>query len=160
MDINFYKEQLQAKEDMLARTTHFLVDIQNTLKEKNIELDNVYQGIMDSIVVAERIQKSLLPNVDILKSYFKDACFKVMQQTGIGGDGIFIKNNSDGVMFGLLDSTGHGIPAAMLNVSCILLLKELMASTEMNNPKSLLSLLDPFTEVVFIFFRCAVVESV
>jgi serine phosphatase RsbU (regulator of sigma subunit) len=142
MDINFYKEQLQAKEDMLARTTQFLVEVQESLKAKNVELSFAYRNIMDSISVAERIQKSLLPNIDVLKAYFKDACFKVIQQTGIGGDSVFIKNNNDGVIFGLLDSTGHGIPAAMLNISCTLLLKELMSSLETNNPKSLFSLLD------------------
>lgn len=142
MDVNFYKEQLQAKEDMLARTTQFLVEIQESLKLKNVELSNAYRNIMDSIAVAERIQKSLLPNIDVLKTYFKDASFKVLQQTGIGGDSVFIKNNNEGVIFGLLDSTGHGIPAALLNISCTLLLRELVSSIETNNPRLLLSLLD------------------
>jgi serine phosphatase RsbU (regulator of sigma subunit) len=142
MNIEFYKEQLQAKEDMLARTTQFLVDVQHTLEEKNAEIANTYKSILDSINVAERIQKSLLPNIDILKLFFKDASYRVIQQIGIGGDSVFIKNINEGIIFGLLDSTGHGIPAAMMSISCTLLLRELISTTEISNPKNLLHLLD------------------
>ncbi len=142
MDINFYKEQLQAKEDMLARTTKFLLDTKQSLEKKNTELAQMYKNILDSVNVAERIQKSLLPNAGILKLFFRDAAYKVIQQIGVGGDTIFIKNTSEGIIFGLLDATGHGIPAAMLSISCTFLLRELTSSIEINNPKNLLSLLD------------------
>lgn len=142
MDISFYKEQLQAKEDMLARTTKFLVEVQKSLEKKNIELSVINKNILDSINVAERIQKSLLPDIEILKLFFKDATYKVIQQIGVGGDSIFIKKFNGNIIFGLLDSTGHGIPAAMLSISCTLLLRELTASSTLDNPKELLELLD------------------
>jgi sigma-B regulation protein RsbU (phosphoserine phosphatase) len=142
MEASYLKEQLQAKEDMLAQTTRFLVQMQNDLEEKNKELSLVNKDIFDSISFASLIQKSLLPDTDILKIFFKDASFRVMQQLGIGGDTIFIKNTNKGVVFGLLDSTGHGIPAALLSISGTLLLKELMTSMEIDNPQTLLNLLN------------------
>lgn len=142
METSYLKEQLQSKEDMLAQTTRFLVQIQNDLEQKNNELALVNKDILDSIGFASLIQKSLLPDVDILKIFFKDASYKVKQQIGIGGDTVFIKNTNKGVVFGLLDSTGHGIPAALLSISGTLLLKELMTSMEIDNPKTLLNLLN------------------
>lgn len=142
MDANYFKEQLQAKEDMLAQTTRFLVQIQQDLEEKNAKLLHVNTEIFDSISFAGRIQSSLLPDSDVLKIFFKDASFRVMQQIGIGGDTVFIKNTNKGVVFGLLDSTGHGVPAALLSISGTLLLKELMTSMEIDNPQTLLNLLN------------------
>ena len=92
MKTSYFEEQLQAKEDMLAQTTRFLVQIQQDLEKKNKELLLANKEIFDSISFASLIQNSLLPDTDILKVFFKDASFKVMQQIGIGGDTIFIKN--------------------------------------------------------------------
>ncbi len=142
METSYFKEQLQAKEDMLAQTTRFLVQIQKDLEKNNDELSLANKEIFESISFASLIQNSLLPDADILKIFFKDASYKVMQQIGIGGDTIFIKNTNKGVVFGLLDSTGHGVPAALLSISGTLLLKELMTSMEIDNPKTLLNLLN------------------
>jgi serine phosphatase RsbU (regulator of sigma subunit) len=149
MDIRFYKEQLQAKEDMLARTTKFFIDAQTALEIKNKEIANINKSILDSINVAKRIQGSLLADTDLLKTAFKDAAYRVIQQIGIGGDNVFIKKNSEGIVFGLLDTTGHGIPAAMLNISCTLLLRELTISNSIDSPKNLLHLLDYHLNDIF-----------
>lgn len=142
MDTHYFKEHLQAKEDMLAQTTRFLVHIQKDLEQKNNELTSANKEIFESISFASLIQQSLLPESDILKIFFKDADYRVKQQIGIGGDTVFIKNTKKGVVFGLLDSTGHGVPAALLSISGTLLLKELMTSMELENPKVLLNLLN------------------
>jgi serine phosphatase RsbU (regulator of sigma subunit) len=142
MEANYLKEQLQAKEDMLAQTTNFLVQVQHDLEKNNNELLLANKDIFDSISFAGLIQKSLLPDSDILKIFFKDASYRVIQQIGIGGDTVFIKNTNKGVVFGLLDSTGHGIPAALLSISGTLLLKELMTSMEIDNPQTLFNLLN------------------
>ncbi len=149
LDIEYYKEQLQAKEDMLARTTNYLIETQNDLEEKNKKISELYKDTLDSIDVAQHIQESLLPDVNILKSYFKNAAYFIKQKALVGGDTIFIKNNNEGVQFGLLDATGHGIPAAMLSISCTLLLRELSSSVELKDPKSLLNLLDYQLEKAF-----------
>lgn len=142
MDTAFYKEQLQAKEDMLSSTSKYLIEIQHALKEKNEEISEINQGIFESIQFAELIQKSLLPDVEVLKIFLKDASYKVIQQIGIGGDAVFIKNTSHGVLFGLFDSTGHGIPAAMLSISGVLMLNELSSSISVDNPTALIKLLN------------------
>lgn len=142
MDLDYYKEQLEAKEDMLFRTTAFLGDIQKKLEIKNEELNEKQRDILSSFDFAKIIQTSVQPDVNILKVFFKDAHYKVLQQIAIGGDTIFIKNTSSGVFFGLLDATGHGIPAAMLSISGSLILNDVSTSMEIDSPQVLLDLLN------------------
>lgn len=142
MELSFYKEQLQAKEDMLSSTTQYLMEIQHALKEKNDIISETNREIFESIQFAELIQKSLLPDVEVLKIFLKDVSYKVIQQIGIGGDTVFIKNTNHGVLFGLFDSTGHGIPAAMLCISGVLMLNELTSSINIESPATLVKLLN------------------
>lgn len=142
MNVEFYKEQLEAKEAMLVSTTRYLLDTKRLLEEKNTELTAANKDIFASIKFAELIQNSLLPNVDLLKIFLKDATYKIIQQIGIGGDTIFAKNISQGIVFGLLDSTGHGVPAAMLSIAGSLSINELTSTMEINSPSVLLKLLN------------------
>jgi serine phosphatase RsbU (regulator of sigma subunit) len=142
MDIDYYKEQLEAKEDMLVRTTDYLNQIKDSLEAKNNSLSNIQHGISQSISFAKLIQTSLQPEVDVLKIFFKDADYKVAQQIGIGGDTIFIKSTNSGVVFCLLDATGHGIPGAMLSISGSLILNDITSSIEIDDPSILLKLLN------------------
>ena len=140
LDVSFYKEQLEAKEAMLDMTTKFLVDTQKSLETQNKELTHAYQEIFSSVKFAGLIQESLLPDINVLKVFVKEAVFRVIQQISVGGDTVFIKNTNKGVMFGLLDATGHGIPGAMLSISASLMLNELTSSMEVDNPKTLAKL--------------------
>ncbi|PBQ30982.1 hypothetical protein CNR22_04090 [Sphingobacteriaceae bacterium] len=142
LNVSYYKEQLDAKEDMLARTTNFLAGIQQELELKNEALSETQRDIFGSVSFAKIIQTSLQPDASLLKVFFKDALYTIKQQIGIGGDTIFIKSTNAGVFFGLLDATGHGIPAAMLSISGSLILNELSFSLAVDNPKTLLELLN------------------
>ncbi len=127
---------------MLESTTNYLLSTQNALTEKNKEISDINAEIFNSINFAELIQKSLLPNKEVLKVFVKDAAYKVVQQIGIGGDSIFIKNSSHGIAFGLLDATGHGVPAAMLSISGTLILSEITSSMDIDDPGVLAKLLN------------------
>jgi len=141
-DKSYFQEQLEAKNDMLARTTDYMNQIENLLTEKNLHLVDLQRGVSDSINFAKLIQTSLLPDANILKVFFKDAAYKVVQKIGIGGDTIFIKNTNSGIIFCLLDATGHGIPGAMLSISGTLILNDIISSIEIDDPAVLLKFLN------------------
>lgn len=141
-DINYYKEQLEAKDDMLMRTTAFLGEIQKSLIEKNHRLSEIQKDNLDSINFAKLIQTSLAPDINVLRIFFKDADYQIVQQIGIGGDTVFIKSTNSGIVFCLLDATGHGIPGAMLSISGTLILNDITTSIEIDNPATLLKLLN------------------
>ena len=142
MEIDFYKEQLQSKEDMLASTTRFLLETKRELEIANEKLSEINNDVFNSIKFAELIQTSLLPDIEFLKIFTKDACYKVKQQINIGGDTVFVKKTNWGILFGLLDSTGHGIPAAMLSIGSLLMLNNLTSSMQLESPNALMKLLN------------------
>jgi len=141
-DISYYLEELEAKDDMLARTTNYLSQIQSSIIEKNLHLNELQKGISDSINFAKLIQTSLLPDVSILKVFFKDAAFKIFQKIGIGGDTVFIKNTNSGVVFCLLDASGHGVSGSMLSISGTLILNDIISSIEIDDPAVILKFLN------------------
>lgn len=140
--VEYYKEQLAAKEDMLARTSAYLSEAQERLRKKNKELQIANEEIYESIRFAELIQTSFLPNLSVLKVFLSDADFFVHQQMGIGGDLIFSKNTGTGVLFGLFDSTGHGIPASLLSIAGSLIMQEITSSMQIDSPATLIKLLN------------------
>jgi len=141
MEINYYKEQLLAKEDMFDRANKLANQIQELLTEQNQFLMDCQQHFTESIDFTKLIQDSILPDVNILKIFFNGADYKIKQQISIGGDTLFIKNTNGGVVFGLLDATGHGIPAAMLSISGSLIINEITSTIEIEDPAVLLKLL-------------------
>jgi len=126
VDAEYYKEQLQAKSEMMIMTTRFMMELQKELENKNRELSETHRNIFSSIRFAGMIQGSLLPDVALLGNTFRGAGYRVIQQIAIGGDSVFIKKAGSNIVFGLFDCTGHGIPAAMLSISGSLMLNELM----------------------------------
>lgn len=139
MNIEYYREQLLAKEDMLARTTKYLIETQDNLIKKSNLIEEVNRNLFESIGFANLIQKALLPDMSALKTKMRDGDYRVINQIGIGGDSVFIKDTEDTITFGLLDATGHGIPAAMLNISAILILAELFAASMQNSPAEIIA---------------------
>jgi phosphoserine phosphatase RsbU/P len=112
---------------MLAMTTGYLLEAQRVLTEKNREISEINRSVFESIGFAEVIQSSLLPDVQVLRSKVADADYRVLNQVGIGGDTVFVKDFPNAVLFGLFDATGHGVPAAMLSISGQLMLSELVS---------------------------------
>lgn len=80
---------------MLAMTTNYMEQIQADLEEKNKIISELYKDNLDSIHLTQSIQEALLPNINILKSHFKDAAYFIKQKALVGGDIVFAKNNND-----------------------------------------------------------------
>ncbi len=128
-----------AKEDMLARTTQYLLETQNNLIKKSDLIAGVNRSLFESIGFANLIQTALLPDMSVLKTKIQDGAYRVINQIGIGGDSVFMKENKDHLTFGLLDATGHGIPAAMLSISALLILAELHVTSMQKSPGDIIN---------------------
>ncbi len=85
------------------------------------KLESSNRQILESITAASRIQKALLPELDTVKSQFKDFSLLWEPRDIVGGDCYWTVKNNNHIWFGLFDCTGHGIPGAF--VTLILLSK-------------------------------------
>jgi serine phosphatase RsbU (regulator of sigma subunit) len=101
---------------MVADRTHEVVEQRQIIEEKHKEM-------IDSINYAEHIQRSFLPSNNMLKDIFKDHFVFFQPKDVVSGDFYWAsKLSNDSFMFLTADSTGHGVPGALLsilNISCI-----------------------------------------
>lgn len=86
-------------------------------------IEEKHQEIKDSINYAERIQRALLTSKKILNDNLKDYFILYRPKDVVSGDFYWASKLQNGNFAMLLgDSTGHGVPGAimtMLNISCL-----------------------------------------
>lgn len=103
------------------------INLEKIVEERTFELIEKQNEIIDSINYAQRIQKSLLVSENYLSNYLKDYFILFKPKDIVSGDfywGIKLDRYPIADNFLLLvgDSTGHGVPGAimsMLNISCL-----------------------------------------
>ena len=106
---------------------------QFTLKEKyKIELQknkiqSSHKDVTANIRYASRIQENLLPNSDILLSYFSEYFILNKPKDIVSGDFYWIKKQENYLIFAVADCTGHGVSAAFMSILGISFLNEICA---------------------------------
>ncbi|WP_158498824.1 SpoIIE family protein phosphatase [Magnetospira sp. QH-2] len=98
----FFVEEVKAREASLqVRTT---------------ELQGAYDVIADSIQYASRIQRSILPNTEILNDWFRDHFVLWEPRDVVSGDVYWCEPWGEGLLVMLADCTGHGVPGAFVTL--------------------------------------------
>jgi CheY-like chemotaxis protein len=75
-------------------------------------------NLTDSILYAEKIQKTLFPQADEINDYFKSSIFINRPKDVVTGDFCFLHRMEENheIIGGVADCTGHGIPGALLSI--------------------------------------------
>ncbi|ELR72805.1 bacterial signal domain protein [Fulvivirga imtechensis AK7] len=108
------------------------------LKQKNREIIEKNRNIMDSILYAKNIQEAILPENERLKSVFQDAFVLTKARDVVNGDFYWFAEEQNQVIIAAVDCTGHGVPAAFLNVMGNSLLNQIVNEEKMLEPAIIL----------------------
>lgn len=92
-----------------SRTNHLL-------KEQNSEIIKKNKNIMDSILYAKNIQEAILPEHKKIQGVFQEAFVFSKARDVVSGDFYWFAEKGDKIIIAAVDCTGHGVPAAFLNV--------------------------------------------
>jgi len=115
--------------------TVFSTDDTKKLLEANKKL-------MDSIQYATAIQKSLLPNLGGDKLYLPSSFVIWMPKDIVGGD-MFLKEKFDhGLIFAVIDCTGHGVPGAFMTMIAASGLRRIIKDDSCFDPAEILKRLN------------------
>lgn len=111
-----------------------------TISLQKSELEYKQKEIMDSIIYARRIQRALLASENFMRAHLREYFVYFQPKDVVSGDFYWASILKDG-RFALAsaDSTGHGVPGAimsMLNISC---LKEAVEAQKLDSPKEILN---------------------
>ncbi|HEX2920332.1 MAG TPA: SpoIIE family protein phosphatase [Bacteroidales bacterium] len=132
------KNLLKEKEQMLA-----LVDQQR----KELEIKD--KNITDSLIYAQRIQEALLPSEDYFRHHFSDSFIFFKPKDIISGDFYWIGEKNEKIFVVAADSTGHGVPGALMSMIGHEIIEKSINEDELDKPSEILSMLNKGLEKTF-----------
>ena len=112
------------------------------LKNVNAVLEKKNSQIIDSMIYARRIQKSVLPAQEIMDEVFPQNFILYMPKEIVSGDFYWISKNGDNVYFAAVDCTGHGVPGAFMSMMGNALLNQIVNEMKITSPAEILNILD------------------
>ena len=119
------------------------------LEGKNILIENQKQlveeknlKITDSINYAKRIQQSILPSQEQIKSFLPDSFIFFRPKDIVSGDFYWFSEKKDKLIIAVADCTGHGVPGAFMSMIGNTLLNEIINVKNILEPNQILSQLN------------------
>jgi len=118
----------------------------NALNEKNIELEKQShilefqnEHINEGISYAQKIQKAVLPSIEIIRKYSKDHFIMYLPKEKISGDFYYFIKKENLLVIAVTDSTGHGIPGGFMSMLGITMLEEVINREDTHNAAEVLN---------------------
>jgi ligand-binding sensor domain-containing protein/serine phosphatase RsbU (regulator of sigma subunit) len=121
--------------------------LEKTVKERTLQvteqkqlIEQKHKEITDSINYAERIQRSFLATHELLRHNFNDYFVFFKPKDVVSGDFYWATNLSNGT-FALVtaDSTGHGVPGAIMSILNIACLEKAVDEEKLTEPDEILN---------------------
>jgi serine phosphatase RsbU (regulator of sigma subunit) len=110
------------------------------INANNKELEQINTLVRSSINYASRIQRSFLPEENILNKFTKDSFVIWKPKDVIGGDCYWVDKTDQGFFVAIIDCTGHGVPGALMTFVVISILDRLLSQQRhLDDPAELLS---------------------
>lgn len=117
-------------------------ELEDQVSARTKELHEKNQKLMDSIDYAQRIQQSLLPSQEKLRTLFKDYFLLWQPRDVVGGDFYWTKQFGKDFLVALGDCTGHGVPGALMSSLSISILNQIADDQSKADPALILQRLN------------------
>ncbi len=103
----------------VTRKQKHIIELQKNEVSRQKELvDEQQKEIIDSINYAKRLQEAILPPEEELKKYLPENFLVYKPKSIVAGDFYWMEHLDNLVFIAAADSTGHGVPGAMVSVVC------------------------------------------
>lgn len=104
----------------------------------NQQLNHSNEEMLSSIRYAQRIQSTIVPSIDLLRSMLPDSFVYYKPRDVVSGDLPFVRRKGDHLYIAAIDCTGHGVPAAMLSFIAYYNLNDLITTRATATPALIL----------------------
>ncbi|MFN8255420.1 MAG: fused response regulator/phosphatase [Bacteroidales bacterium] len=124
------------KKPIDATELYTKIDIHARLKKSQDQIleYQVYANIHESMISAQRIQQSLLPDKQNFSRIFPNSFILFKPRDMIGGDLYFVSQKLNKKFLSVCDSTGHGVPAAMISILVYMELSWIVNKSNITEP--------------------------
>ncbi len=111
------KAEVEAQKITIEKTLQELETTHVKLESNHEQLEESHKEITDSINYAERIQRSFLASKETLDENLKDYFVFFKPKEAVSGDFYWAAQlNDNNFAFTVADSTGHGVPGAIMSL--------------------------------------------
>jgi len=142
-EINEQKAEITAQRDDIEEKNELITHQYELLEKRNNDLNA-------SLDYAKRIQESIFPKAEVFQNYFSDYFILYRPKEKVGGDFYWAIENNNDIFVAVGDSTGHGVPGALLSFMGIAGLNQIYSH---NNNIRTDRLLDRFREQIINNFQ-------
>jgi ligand-binding sensor domain-containing protein/serine phosphatase RsbU (regulator of sigma subunit) len=133
------KRQEELEATVEERTREVVEEKKQVEYQKHL-VDEKNQEISDSINYAERIQRAMLANHKLLDEYFNEYFVFFQPKDVVSGDFYWASKLTNGDLAIVnADSTGHGVPGAIMSMLNMNSLKEAVVGKEISEPHDILT---------------------
>lgn len=141
LKIQAQKELVESQNQVLEST---VAERTRELVQSKAELEQQHAVVVDSIRYASRLQRAQLPRLQRLEKHFASFHAIWEPRDTIGGDVWWasLPDEQGRIAVAVADSTGHGVPGAMLSVLISTSLERMYASNPSLDPATALMRLD------------------
>lgn len=88
------------------------------LTHKNQQITEKSKELLDSITYAKRLQDAVLPSQQMVQGLFEESFLFFKPKDIVSGDFYWAEETADFKYMAIADSTGHGVPGAMVSMIC------------------------------------------
>ncbi len=131
-------DELTYQNQKIFQQNEELQILNSRLHKQKEELEHYNKKINDSINYAQRIQKALLPQVDVLQSVVANYFIYFYPKDIVSGDFYWWTKKGDYFFFALADCTGHGVPGAFMSMLGISLLEKIVITQNINQTNEII----------------------
>ncbi len=133
------KRQQELEATVEERTREVVEEKKQVEYQKHL-VDEKNQEISDSINYAERIQRAMLANHKLLDEFFNEYFVFFQPKDVVSGDFYWASKLANGDLAIVnADSTGHGVPGAIMSMLNMNSLKEAVVGKEISEPHDILT---------------------
>ncbi|MBK6835904.1 MAG: tetratricopeptide repeat protein [Bacteroidetes bacterium] len=146
MFVIYNRYRLTQKQKKIIEKQKHEVEQQKDIIEHQKELvDEKQKEILDSITYAKRLQRAILPPTHLIDKHIPSNFVLYQPKDIVAGDFYWMHEANGCVLIAAADSTGHGVPGAMVSIVCSNSLDKAVKEFKLTEPGEIL---DKTTELV------------
>jgi serine phosphatase RsbU (regulator of sigma subunit) len=116
--------------------------LEDEVKKQTQKVIEQHKEVDASINYASKIQSSILPSNEFINDFFEDNFIIWLPRNKVSGDIYICEKVENGILIGVIDCTGHGVPGAFMTMLVISTIKSFKNDNIYNNPALILQKLN------------------
>jgi serine phosphatase RsbU (regulator of sigma subunit) len=134
----FRREKETAQLNAMARLETLVEERTLQIKKQKALIEEKQHEILDSITYAKRLQEAILPHPEYINGFIPENFILYKPKDIVAGDFYWSETHSDNFFIAAADSTGHGVPGALVSVVCSNALNRALKEFNLTDPGKIL----------------------